>query len=127
MFIYLSAFFINTGTAPTNSNDTDYIETKYNDTNINNNRNRTHSNHQSTQFVNDDLKFQLLEELPIQLQNYLNNFEIKEIQIIKNVLLKAKKSFNNTNDTIYRLEDIELEMINVLKRCLFKKRKMLKL
>lgn len=31
-------------------------------------------------------------------------------------MLKAKKSFNNTNDRIYRLEDIEIEMINVLKR-----------
>lgn len=38
------------------------------------------------------------------------------IPIIKSVLLNAKKSFNNDHDTIYRLEDIEFEMVSVLKQ-----------
>lgn len=53
------------------------------------------------------LKFQILEELPYQTKSYLNNFEVKDIRIIKSVLLKGKKLFNNTNNTYYRLEDVE--------------------
>ncbi len=30
--------------------------------------------------------------------------------------LKVKKSFNNTQDTYYRLEDVEFELVSVLKR-----------
>lgn len=62
------------------------------------------------------LKFQILEELPYQTKSYLNNFEVKDIRIIKSVLLKGKKLFNNTNNTYYRLEDVEFELVSVLKR-----------
>ncbi|WP_440862278.1 hypothetical protein, partial [Streptomyces mutabilis] len=65
---------------------------------------------------NDALKFQVLEELPQQIKDYLSNFEIREIRIIKSVLLKGKKSFNNTFNTYYRLEDVEFELVSVLKR-----------
>src|SRR5699024_10712316 len=65
---------------------------------------------------NDALKFQVLEELPQQLQDYLSKFEIREIRIIKSVLLKGKKSFNNAHDTYYRLEDVEFGIVRVLKR-----------
>ncbi|HDF2771074.1 TPA: hypothetical protein PC496_003828 [Clostridioides difficile] len=75
-----------------------------------------HTNHQKNEFDNEALKYHLLQELPNHLKAYLSNFDIKDIEIIKSVLLKAKKSFNKNNDTIYRLEDIEFEMINVLKR-----------
>src|SRR5699024_1011130 len=111
------------------SNDTDlsnteYIKTENNDTNkmndtynnsIKNNNWKT-KNHQQTKFNNDALKFQILEELPQQLQDYLSKFEIREIRIIKSVLLKGKKSFNNAHDTYYRLEDVEFEIVSVLKR-----------
>ncbi|HHQ7379644.1 TPA: replication initiator protein A, partial [Staphylococcus aureus] len=50
------------------------------------------------------------------LQGYLSKFEIREIRIIKSILLKGKKSFNNTHDTYYRLEDVEFEIVSVLKR-----------
>ena len=109
----------------TNINDTDRIQTENNDTydmNDNkhiNNLNTSHSyhtNHQSNEFDNNALKYHLLQEIPDQLQTYLNNFEVSEIQIIKSVILKAKTSFNNEKNTIYMLEDIEFEMINVLKR-----------
>lgn len=37
-------------------------------------------------------------------------------KLLKSVILKAKSSFNNEKNTVYMLEDIEFEMINVLKR-----------
>ncbi|MDI0194500.1 replication initiator protein A [Staphylococcus aureus] len=111
----------------TDSSDTKYIEIKNNDTNdmndmndssnmISNNSHSNHTNHQQTEFNNDALKFQALEELPSQIKSYLSNFEIKDIRIIKSVLLKGKKSFNNAHDTYYRLEDVEFELVSVLKR-----------
>ena len=111
-------------TNDTDLSNTDYIETENNDMNdmndtydnpINNNHS-DHTNHQQTEFNNDALKFQVLEELPQQLQDYLSKFEIREIRIIKSVLLKGKKSFNNAHDTYYRLEDVEFEIVSVLKR-----------
>ncbi|MDU0879799.1 MAG: replication initiator protein A [Staphylococcus epidermidis] len=87
---------------------------KSNDTD--NTSHSNHPNHQSNEFDNNALKYHLLQEIPDQLQTYLNNFEVDEIQIIKSVILKAKSSFNNEKNTVYMLEDIEFEMINVLKR-----------
>ncbi|MDG0844350.1 replication initiator protein A [Staphylococcus equorum] len=111
-------------TNDTNLSNTDYIETENNDThdmndtynNPINSNHPDHTNHQQTEFNNDALKFQVLEELPQQLQDYLSKFEIREIRIIKSVLLKGKKSFNNAHDTYYRLEDVEFEIVSVLKR-----------
>ena len=109
----------------TNINDTDYKKTENNDMyDMNdsehisnpNTSHSNHTNHQSNEFDNNALKYHLLQEIPDQLQTYLNNFEVDEIQIIKSVILKAKSSFNNEKNTIYMLEDIEFEMINVLKR-----------
>lgn len=108
----------------TDFNNTDYIKTESNDTNdlydiANNNfinHHSNHTNHQQTEFNNDALKFQALEELPTQIKTYLSNFEIKDIRIIKSVLLKGKKSFNNAHNTYYRLEDVEFELVSVLKR-----------
>ena len=107
----------------TDYNDTDYIKTENNDTDdLNDNKltfpsNHTnHSNHDNSNFNNEALKFQLLEELPQSIQNYLSNFEVAEIKIIKTVLLKAKTSFNNAIDSYYLLEDMEIEILHVLKR-----------
>ncbi|EHM68613.1 hypothetical protein SEVCU071_2197 [Staphylococcus epidermidis VCU071] len=38
---------------------------------------------------NDALKFQLLEELTDQIKSYLSNFEVKDVRIIKSVLIKG--------------------------------------
>ena len=111
-------------TNDTEFNNTEHIKTENNDTNdsydiANNNfinHHSNHTNHQQTEFNNDALKFQTLEELPTQIKTYLSNFEIKDIRIIKSVLLKGKKSFNNAHDTYYRLEDVEFELVSVLKR-----------
>ena len=107
----------------TENNDNDYIKTESNDTNdLNDNKltfpsNHTnHSNHNNSNFNNEALKFQLLEELPQSIQRYLSNFSVNEIKIIKPVLLKAKTSFNNSIDTYYLLEDMEIEILHVLKR-----------
>ena len=111
-------------TNDTDLSNTDYIKTENNDTHdmndtYNNQTNHNHSdhtNHQQSEFNNDALKFQVLEELPQQIKDYLSKFEIREIRIIKSVLLKGKKSFNNAHDTFYRLEDVEFELVSVLKR-----------
>ena len=104
-------------------NDTNYIKTNNNYTYDMNDKKLTypsnhtsHSNHYYSKFNDDALKFQLLEELPQSVQNYLNNFSVDEIKLIKSVLLKAKTSFNNSIDTYYLLEDMEIEILHVLKR-----------
>lgn len=115
---------INSKSNDTDFNNTEYIKTETNDTSdsydrFNNNfinSHSNHTNHQQTEFNNDALKFQALEELPSQIKSYLSNFEIKDMRIIKSVLLKGKKSFNNAHDTYYRLEDVEFELVSVLKR-----------
>ena len=104
----------------TEFNNTNYIKTNNNDMNdLNDTLTKTHSshaNHLNTKFNDNALKFQLLEELPDQIKSYLHNFEVKDVRIIKSVLLKGKKFFNNTNNTYYRLEDVEFEIMSVLKR-----------
>lgn len=109
----------------TDISDTNYKETEDNDTydmnestNIinNNTLHPNHANHPSNEFNNNALKYQLLQEIPNQIQTYLSNFEVNEIRIIKSIILKAKTSFNNEKNSIYMLEDIEFEIVNVLKR-----------
>ena len=107
----------------TNYNDIDYNNTNYNDTYDLNDKKSTypsnhtnHSNYSNSKFNDEALKFQLLEELPQSIQSYLSNFSVNEIKIIKPVLLKAKTSFNNSIDAYYLLEDMEIEILHVLKR-----------
>ena len=110
----------------TDYNDTNYIKTNNNDTNdlhdtYNNfSINHTHSN-QSNQFLNNfgnqDDKEILLQEFPDQLISYLLNYSYTDLEIIKSVILKAKKSFNSKHDdTYYMLENIEDEILISLKR-----------
>lgn len=110
----------------TDYNDTNYIKTNNNDTNdlhdtYNNfSTNHTHSN-QSNQFLNNfgnqDDKEILLQEFPDQLISYLLNYSYTDLEIIKSVILKAKKSFNSKHDdTYYMLENIEDEILISLKR-----------
>lgn len=107
----------------TDYNDTNYIKTNNNDTYDMNDKKSTsfsnhtnHSNHYYSKFNDEALKFQLLEELPQSIQTYLSNFSVTEIKLIKSVLLKAKTSFNNSIDAYYLLEDMEFEIVSVLKR-----------
>lgn len=110
----------------TELNDTDYIKTEHNDTNdlhdTHNNIsiNNTHSNHSnqfSNNFGNQDDKEILLQEFPDQLTSYLLNYSYTDLEIIKSVMLKAKKAFNSKHgDTYYMLEHIEDEILIALKR-----------
>lgn len=110
----------------TELNDTKLNDTDYNDTNdlhdtYNNfSINHTHSN-QSNQFLNNfgnqDDKEILLQEFPEQLTNYLLKYDYRDLEIIKTVILKAKKSFNSRHEDMhYMLEDIEDEILISLKR-----------
>ena len=91
-------------------NDLNDIEHKHN----------YHSDH-SYQFVTEsddkDYKEILLQEFPEQLTNYLMNYHYKDLEVIKTVILKAKKSFNSRHEDMhYMLEDIEDEILISLKR-----------
>ena len=82
-----------------------------------------HSNHQSqtsdTLSKQEEARYEL-QEFPEHLAKYLMNYSLSEIQIIKGIILKAKRSFHDERaDEIvmpYTLEDIEDELIDVLKR-----------
>ncbi|HCV2116842.1 TPA: replication initiator protein A, partial [Staphylococcus aureus] len=85
-----------------NTNDTDFNDIDFNDTENNDmndlndikykNEISNHSNH-SYQFThNFDDKEMLLQEFPEQLTNYLLKYDYRDLEIIKAVILKAKKS-----------------------------------
>jgi len=95
-------------------NDTNNSDTNNNDTN--NNDMNDMNDRKVDKFEQETIKFYLLETFPNNLQRYLYNFDVNEIEILKSVILKAKKSFNNNHNTIYRFEDIEDELLNVIKR-----------
>ncbi|MEJ7540029.1 replication protein, partial [Staphylococcus lugdunensis] len=65
-------------TSDTDLNETEYIKTENNDTNdlndtsdiVSKNYHSNHTNHQQTEFNNNALKFQALEELPTQIKTY---------------------------------------------------------
>lgn len=110
------------------TNDTELSNTKLNNTEYNDmndmndieDKHNYHSDH-SYQFVTEsddkDYKEILLQEFPDQLTNYLMNYHYKDLEVIKTVILKAKKSFNSRHEDMhYMLEDIEDEILISLKR-----------
>ncbi|MGX0140239.1 replication initiator protein/RepA-like protein [Staphylococcus epidermidis] len=122
-----------------NTNDTEFSDTEFSDTefsdthdmndihNIKNKSNTVfHSNHSNHQSQTSDILSKQeearyeLQEFPEHLAKYLMNYSLSEIQIIKGIILKAKRSFHDERaDEIvmpYTLEDIEDELIDVLKR-----------
>ncbi|HFQ1437920.1 TPA: replication initiator protein A [Staphylococcus aureus] len=112
-----------------NTNDTDFNDIDFNDIDFNDTENNDMndlndikykneiSNH-SNQFThNFDDKEMLLQEFPEQLTNYLLKYDYRDLEIIKAVILKAKKSFNSRHEDMhYMLEDIEDEILTSLKR-----------
>ncbi|WP_398574412.1 replication initiator protein A [Staphylococcus equorum] len=113
-------------TNDTDSNDTDSNDTEYSDMNDMNDiatniqAHSNHSNHFSQQIGDEEDKRLLLENFPEQLTQYLINYSYQELEIIKSVILKAKKSFNNNNENSpYMLEDIEQVLLTATRR--FKK------
>ena len=118
----------------TNSNDTEFSDTEFSDThdmndiyNIKSMSNTVfHSNHSNHQSQTSDILSKQeearyeLQEFPERLATYLMNYSLSDIQIIKGIILKAKRSFHDERaDEIvmpYTLENIEDELIDVLKR-----------
>ena len=117
-----------------NSSDTEFSDTEFSDTNDLNDTNTikseanvvfhsSHSNHQSlTSNIlseQEEARYEL-QEFPEHLATYLMNYSLSEIQIIKGIILKAKRSFHDERadeiDMPYTLENIEDELIDVLKR-----------
>lgn len=97
-------------------------ESDTNDMNDNNNKstpNTLHSNHSNhdNQYIDDEtLKEYELQTFPRETSNYLKNFDIQELRIIKSVILKAKDHFNNNNGSYFMLEDLDETLVEVLKR-----------
>ena len=124
----------NFNSSDTEFSDTEFSDTEFSDTNDLNDTNTikseanvvshsSHSNHQSlTSYIlsEQEEKQYELQEFPEHLAKYLMNYSLSEIQIIKGIILKAKRSFHDERaDEIvmpYTLEDIEDELIDVLKR-----------
>ncbi|EIE3867236.1 replication initiator protein A [Staphylococcus pseudintermedius] len=120
------------GTNDTDINDTDINDTDINDMNDMNdmndreifrqniqktlNEHSNHANHFSKTHDKEDLKYLELQEFPKLSKNYINNFSYEEVKSIKSVILKAKTSFNDKYNTVYMLEDIDEELLSVLKR-----------
>lgn len=114
----------------TESNDTELNNTELSNTEPNDmndlndigykNKVSNHSNHSyqfSHNFDDEDYKEILLQEFPDQLTNYLLKYDYTDLEIIKAVILKAKKSFNSKHDdNFYLLEQIEDEILISLKR-----------
>lgn len=111
----------------TESNDTEFKDTDSSDTNDMNDireaniedtkpNHPNHTNHLQQQSDEEALKHLELQEMPEDTKRYMNNFSAKEIQIIKSVILKAKRSFNDMYGEVYMLEDMDDELFTVLKR-----------
>lgn len=108
----------NTELSNTETNDMNDMNDIENNTNMSSHSN--HSNHFSYSFGDNNDKEILLEEFPEQLTNYLLNYNYTDLEIIKSIILKAKKAFNSTHEeSHFMLEHIENELLISLKR--FKK------
>ena len=114
-------------TSDTDFSDTDISNTDSSDTNDMNDvreenveatkpNHPNHTNHLQQQSDEEALKHLELQEMPEDTKRYMNNFSAKEIQIIKSVILKAKRSFNDLYGEVYMLEDMDDELFTVLKR-----------
>ena len=109
--------FSNTNISVIDSNDmndmNDIREANIEDTKPNQ---PNHTDHLQKESDEEALKHLELQEMPEDTKRYMNNFSAKEIQIIKSVILKAKRSFNDMYGEVYMLEDMDDELFTVLKR-----------
>ncbi|MEB7347495.1 replication initiator protein A [Staphylococcus epidermidis] len=128
---------LNSHANDTELSDTELSDTELSDTNDLNDTNTikskanivshsSHSNHQSltSNILSEQEEKQYeLQEFPEHLSKYIMNYSVPEVRIIKSVLLKAKRSFHDERsaeiELPYTLEDIEQELIEVLKRFKF--------
>lgn len=112
--------------------DTGFKDTPYKDTNndmYSKEEEQKHSNQSNHLLHNQELELQkdekeyLLQTYPKHLKNHLINYAPKDIKIIKGILNKGKKSFNTNYDRSYTFEDIENELVAMLRRIRLKLKK----
>ncbi|WP_239745571.1 replication initiator protein A [Mammaliicoccus sp. F-M27] len=123
-------------------NDTGFSDTPYKDTNNDmydmydiyseeaEDKNHSNQSNQSNHLLNNqelelqkDEKEYLLQNYPEYLKTHLINYAPEEIKIIKSILNKGKKSFNTNYDRSYTFEDIEYELVAMLRRIRLKLKK----
>ncbi len=84
------------------------------------------SNHllhnQELELLKDEKEY-LLQKYPKYLKEHLMNYSPKDIKIIKNIFNKGKKSFNTNYDRSYTFEDIQHELVAMLRRIRLKLKK----
>lgn len=115
--------------------DTGFRDTPYKDTNndmydmYSKEEDQKQSNHSNHLLHNQELELQkdekeyLLQNYPEHLKNHLINYAPIDIKIIKGILNKGKKSFNTNYDRSYTFEDIEHELVAMLRRIRLKLKK----
>lgn len=65
--------------------------------------------------LNNAKKDALVMNLPEHLARYFKNYNVEDIEIIKAVMLKGKKSYNTKHKTDYSLEELEDRLLKTLK------------
>lgn len=115
--------------------DTGFRDTPYKDTNndmydmYSKEEDQKQSNQSNHLLHNQELELQkdekeyLLQNYPEHLKNHLINYAPIDIKIIKGILNKGKKSFNTNYDRSYTFEDIEHELVAMLRRIRLKLKK----
>ncbi|WP_436867938.1 replication initiator protein A [Mammaliicoccus sciuri] len=115
--------------------DTGFRDTPYKDTNndmydmYSKEEDQKHSNQSNHLLHNQELELQkdekeyLLQNYPEHLKSHLINYAPIDIKIIKGILNKGKKSFNTNYDRSYTFEDIEHELVAMLRRIRLKLKK----
>ncbi|WP_436896550.1 replication initiator protein A [Mammaliicoccus sciuri] len=116
--------------------DTGFKDTHYKDTNndmydiyseqeetLNHSNQSNHLSHNQELELQKDEKEYLLQKYPKYLKEHLMNYTPKDIKIIKNIFNKGKKSFNTNYDRSYTFEDIEHELVAMLRRIRLKLKK----
>lgn len=104
----------NTSSSNTSSNDMYDMYKEYS-------KSLTNQSHYQTQNSNvipfdNSYKEVLTSSLPKHLGSFLNNFSYNELQEVKAVILKGKANYNNCYDLNITLEDVEHELVKMLKR-----------
>lgn len=74
----------------------------------------------NSQAVTQDEKQALVNKLPNQLAKYLLNMSVVDIKRCMGIICKTKAEFNASRETHYCIEDLEVELINMLKRIVIK-------
>lgn len=109
----------NTSTSNTinNNTSTNDMYDMYKESSESNTYQSNHNNQDANVIPFDNsYKEVLVSKLPMQLGNFLKNFSYNELQEVKSIILKGKSNFNNQFSLNISLEDVEPNLVNMLKR-----------